>query len=125
MSSILVGNEALHLQLSPDVRKATVRRGSLIPAIHKWAVSINQDMIGKSNLQSKRQSLDMTGTMGYNKREWREEQNQKDVDNEKSHRRASLDVNVERAVALVNENPDLDDDDGDLAPFGCRRDSLL
>ena len=41
------------------------------------------------------------------------------------NRRASLDVDVERAVAMVNEFPELDEDDRLLSPFGNRRDSLL
>jgi hypothetical protein len=40
------------------------------------------------------------------------------------HRRASLNVNVEYAVAMVNENPSLDDDDRFMSPFGTRRDSV-
>ena len=41
------------------------------------------------------------------------------------YRRASLDVDVERAVAMVNEYPELDQDDCLRSPFGNRRDSLL
>lgn len=41
-----------------------------------------------------------------------------------TNRRASLDVNVEYAVAMVNENPSLDDDDRFMCPFGTRRDSV-
>lgn len=39
-------------------------------------------------------------------------------------RRASLDVNVEYAVAMVNEDSSLDEDDRFMSPFGNRRDSV-
>lgn len=88
--------------------KKAARRGSLVPLIHRWAVSINK---GPAIPQSKRLSLDNTVPL-------------KNVATERN-RRQSLDVNVEWAVAMVNENPDLDADDNDLSPFGTRRDSLF
>ena len=39
-------------------------------------------------------------------------------------RRASLDVNIEYAVAMVNEDSSLDDDDRFMCAFGTRRDSV-
>lgn len=39
------------------------------------------------------------------------------------HRRASLNCNVEMAIAMVNEHPELDEGYGSN-PFGCRRDSV-
>jgi hypothetical protein len=88
--------------------KKLARRGSLVPLIHRWAVSINRQEGGIS--ASKRLSLDNTVPLTNSAAEL--------------SRRQSLDVNVERAVAMVNENPDLDEDDG-LSPFGTRRDSLF
>ena len=89
--------------------KKLARRGSLVPLIHRWAVSINS---GPGIPQSKRLSLDNNVPL-------------KNAEAERQ-RRQSLDVTVERAVAMVNENPDLDDDgDDNLSPFGTRRDSLF
>lgn len=81
-----------------------------MPLIHKWAVSINTGGVGVPT--SKRMSLDNTVSPTIQAGEL--------------SRRQSLDVNVERAVAMVNEDPDLDDDDDDCfrSPFGTRRDSL-
>jgi len=39
-------------------------------------------------------------------------------------RQISLNVNVEYAVAMVNEDPELDKDDRFMSPFGNRRDSF-
>lgn len=39
-------------------------------------------------------------------------------------RRSSLDVNLEYAIAMVNEVPSMDTDDGFMCPFGTRRDSV-
>jgi hypothetical protein len=88
--------------------KKLARRGSLVPLIHRWAVSINS---GAGIPQSKRLSLDNNVPL-------------KNAEAERQ-RRQSLDVSVERAVAMVNDNPDLDEDDHDLSPFGTRRDSLF
>jgi hypothetical protein len=89
--------------------KKLARRGSLVPLIHRWAVSINSG--GAGIPQSKRLSLDSTIPL-------------KNAEAERQ-RRQSLDVTVERAVAMVNENPDLEEDDDNLTPFGTRRDSLF
>jgi hypothetical protein len=39
-------------------------------------------------------------------------------------RQVSLNVNVEYAVAMVNEDPTLDNEDRFMSPFGNRRDSF-
>jgi hypothetical protein len=88
--------------------KKMARRGSVVPLILRWAVSINT---AAGTPQSKRLSLDNTVPL-KNKAE-------------EQHRRQSLNTNVERAVAMVNEDPDLDEDDDGLSPFGTRRDSLF
>ena len=41
------------------------------------------------------------------------------------NRRGSMSANVEYAIAMANENPELDDDDRFMCPFGTRRDSLV
>jgi hypothetical protein len=72
-------------------------------------VSINSGAAGIS--PSKRLSLDNTVPLTNSAAEL--------------NRRQSLNVNVERAVAMVNEDPSLDEDDDNLSPFGTRRDSLF
>jgi hypothetical protein len=104
------------------------RRNSLIPAIQKWAISITRDPQVSSNTWSKRLSLD--NSMGLPKDEptasYSDNNDNSDSNNlTLTTRRQSLDVNVERAVAMVNEHPELCDDDGALCPFGTRRDSLF
>jgi hypothetical protein len=88
--------------------KKMARRGSVVPLILRWAVSINS---GAGFSPSKRLSLDNTVPLTNRAAEL--------------NRRQSLNVNVERAVAMVNEDPSLDEDDDGLSPFGTRRDSLF
>jgi hypothetical protein len=95
--------------------KKAERRGSLVPVIHRWALSVNKDAdsIQRQFLSRKQRSMS----------------NQKEspvpLKQGEQSRRGSLDVNVERAVAMINEDPRFDEDDGNLTPFGTRRDSLL
>jgi hypothetical protein len=39
-------------------------------------------------------------------------------------RRASMDVKLEYAIAMINQDATLDSDDGFMSPFGTRRDSV-
>jgi hypothetical protein len=119
---------------SPVTRKPIPRRNSLIPCIKRWAVSINNDSEKLrrqlSNLQTQRRKSmdDQTLNDKHNLTTtdtWYNDNQTETGPHRGISRRASLDVDVERAVAMVNEYPELEKDDKLLSPFGNRRDSLL
>lgn len=96
------------------------RGDRLAETIEDWAAAVNDTATGNKKEPWRRTSLDMAKTP-----EGPKNAGPGFFHRSSSNRRISLDVNVARAVDFVNIDPELDDDDGFLTPFGSRRDSLL